>query len=157
MSYAQGTEVPVSRSRQAIEDLLRKAGATAFASGYGDGRAVIGCSLRGRQLRFTMLAPDATEKRFTHDGRGSRRTPAQVSSALEAEERRLWRALLLAIKSKLESVESRIETFDEAFLANVVLPGGRTVAEEAIPAVVESYRLGHVSGPLLQLGYGGSA
>jgi len=36
--------------------------------------------------------------------------------AVDAEERRRWRCLLLVIKAKLESVADAVETFDEAFL-----------------------------------------
>ena len=42
--------------------------------------------------------------------------------AHEQERRRLWRALLLNIKAKLEAVESGISVFDEEFMAHIVLP-----------------------------------
>jgi hypothetical protein len=41
-----------------------------------------------------------------------------------------WRALVLAIKAKLESVQSKIETFEQAFYAHVVLPNGATIYEQ---------------------------
>jgi hypothetical protein len=56
--------------------------------------------------------------------------------------------LLLCIKAKLESVEAKIETFEEAFLAHVVLPDGETVGEHALPAVAAIYKGGQLR-PLL--------
>jgi hypothetical protein len=39
----------------------------------------------------------------------------------------------MVIKAKLEAVASGITTFDEEFLAHVVLETGETVAEQMIP------------------------
>jgi hypothetical protein len=41
---------------------------------------------------------------------------------------------VLAVKAKLISVADGIETFEEAFMAHVVMPDGRTVAETITPA-----------------------
>lgn len=49
--------------------------------------------------------------------------------------RERWRQLHLCIKAKLESIAGDIETFDEAFLAHVVMPDGQTVGEAVIPEV----------------------
>ena len=40
---------------------------------------------------------------------------------------------------RLESVDSKIETFEEAFLAHVVMPDGQTVAQHALPKIREVY------------------
>jgi hypothetical protein len=45
------------------------------------------------------------------------------------EMRRRWRSLALAIKAKLEVVASGIATFDEEFMAHLVLPDGTTVGD----------------------------
>jgi hypothetical protein len=37
--------------------------------------------------------------------------------------------LLLANKAKLSSVEDGIETFEDAFLAHIVMPDGTTVSQ----------------------------
>jgi len=78
------------------------------------------------------------------------RTPAQVKPALAAEERRRWLALLLVIKAKLEAVESGIITFEEEFLAHVVMPDGRTVLQHVQVPIERAYIEGHVR-PLLGL------
>lgn len=77
--------------------------------------------MSGHAVRFEVPIPtDPAEYRRTKGGQT--RTPAQQERALEAEVRRRWRALLLCIKGKLEAVESGITTFEEEFLAHLVLP-----------------------------------
>jgi hypothetical protein len=53
-----------------------------------------------------------------------------------------WRALLLVIKAKLESVESNIETFEHAFLAQIVMPNDQTVSEILNPIIAFAYKSG---------------
>src|ERR1700723_2772498 len=62
--------------------------------------------------------------------------------------RQRWRALLLVIKAKLESVESGIETLEEAFYANIVMPDGRTIYESTRETVRVAYDTGKVHGLL---------
>jgi hypothetical protein len=71
---------------------------------------------------------------------------------LEQEERQKYRALLLVIKAKLESVESEIETFEQAFLAHLALPGSstQTVGEWLTPQIEKAYREGSM--PMLLSG-----
>ncbi len=59
-----------------------------------------------------------------------------------------WRALLLRIKAKLESVASNIETFGGAFLAHVVMPDNRTVYEHTAPRIAQIAKGGEMQ-PLL--------
>jgi hypothetical protein len=54
--------------------------------------------------------------------------------------RRKWRALLLAVKFKLESIESYIEIFEETFSAHIVLPDGVTVGQHARSAIDAAYK-----------------
>ena len=53
-----------------------------------------------------------------------------------------WRRLLLCIRAKLEAVDNEIESFEEAFLAQLLLPDGSTVAERALPAIGQMYETG---------------
>jgi hypothetical protein len=61
---------------------------------------------------------------------------------IEDERKRRWRALLLTIKAKLVSVENGIEKFEEAFLAHIVIAGGLTVGQKALPELAEIYKTG---------------
>lgn len=56
--------------------------------------------------------------------------------------------LLLVIRAKLEAVESGISVFEDEFLANVVMPDGRTVSQHSRPMIATAYETGRVQ-PLL--------
>ncbi|HEY2088544.1 MAG TPA: hypothetical protein VGH54_21315 [Mycobacterium sp.] len=154
MAYAEGTSVAPERSQQEIAQLVRKYGAAGFMSGWDEGIAVVMFHAHGRQVRFTLELPtDWHEFIFTPSKQ--RRTGPGAKGALDAEVRRRWRALALAIKAKLECVETGISTFEHEFAMNIVLPTGQTVAEVVLPAINTAYAGGHVP-PLLGITAGTS-
>lgn len=158
MSYAEGTSVPVERSRAEIEQVLSRYGASSFVSGWDQHRAVLGFTCKDRQVRFVLPLPKKDDERFTHRkdkgwAYARKRTEADAKKLYEQECRRLWRALALTVKAKLEAVQSGIATFDQEFLAHIVLPGGRTVGDMAIPQLADAYETGAASSlPLLGSG-----
>lgn len=119
-TYAKGTRVPIERTRDEIERSLTKFGASKFAYAVEENRATIVFDAYERRVRFTLPLP--TEGR-----------------RVDQDRRERWRALLLAIKSKLVSVESNIETFEEAFLSHIVMPNGETVGDHARPQLAALY------------------
>jgi len=134
VSYAEHTSVPAERTRAEIEKLVAKHGATHFVSAWGDGKAQMQFMIRGRLLQFVLRMPTNEEaKKKAPRGRYTWQAPpsTNIQKWMEQEMRRLWRCLLLAIKAKLEIVENGIETFDQAFLANIVVDG-RTVYEHIV-------------------------
>lgn len=152
MPYAEGTSVPVKQTRYELEDLLRRRGADNVGVATGVGYARLMFTMGDRTIAFRIHLPQGTEKAITHSPTGrARKTPAR-HEALAAEERRRWRALLLVVKAKLESAESGIETFEQAFLSNIVLPDGTTVHENVAPALAAAYADGQVR-PLLALNH----
>lgn len=136
MTYAAKSKVPVQQSRQEIERVLHRYGATGFAYGSQTGRAMVMFETKDRRIRFILpLVP-----------------PPDLNQAEAGQfERSRWRGLLLSIKAKLEAVESGIETFDEAFLSHVVMPNGKTLAEHMIPYLEDGYSRGKMP-PLLGFG-----
>lgn len=64
--------------------------------------------------------------------------------------RQRGRALLLVIKAKLESIEAEVETFEQAFLANVVLSNGDTVYDRARDQIAIEYQTREPSVMLLE-------
>lgn len=126
--YAEGTEVPVDRSRTEIESILTKFGADQFMYGWQGASAAVAFRAHGRHIRFLLPMPQADEYR--------------TEPRLQQEKRRRWRALCLCIKAKLESVATGIETFEESFMAHVILPNGQTIAEHAAPLIAEAYKSG---------------
>lgn len=154
--FAEGTTVAAEKSRAEIEATLARYGADGFAYAYQGTRTRIEFTAHRRHVRFEMTLPEPGDEAFWKKTRGYGRRPADEAQALyEAEVRRMWRALLLAIKAKLEVVSSRIATFEQEFLAHIVLPDGRTAGEHVVPAIARAYDSGSVSGRLLPPTAGG--
>lgn len=154
MTYAKDTKVPVGHTRAEIERLITSHGATRFASGWEDGAISIMFEARKRRIRFYLPLPHLGDKRFAVDGRGQLRSAEARSRAHDQELRSLWRALLLVIKAKFESVESGVTSFEQEFLAQIIVPGGGTVGDWAIPRLIDAYENGEAMPPLLGAGGG---
>jgi hypothetical protein len=146
MAYAEATSVPVERTRAEIEKVVRAHGATAFASGWQGAKATVEFIAHGRRVRFALTLPVVTDARFTHIDKWRKRATAQATKLWEQAIRSHWRCLLLVIKGKLEAAESGIETFEDAFMAHIVLPDGTTVTERIAPMIERAYKDG---GPLM--------
>ena len=139
VQFAANTSVSVERSRAEIEGLIVRYGATSTAFMNGPGRAVILFEAKGRRIMFELPLPSIEEKRFQRDGRGSIRNAAKRHEVWEQACRQRWRALALVIKAKLEAVESGITTFEDEFLAHIVMPDGQTVATHVRPRIAAAY------------------
>jgi hypothetical protein len=63
-AYAQGTAVPISRSKAEIEDLLTKRKAKNFAAGSHDGTGIIAFELQGRMIRIAFPMPNRDAAEF---------------------------------------------------------------------------------------------
>ena len=126
--YAEGTKVSVSRTKVAIDELLERHGAHQRILGTDDIRGInlVAFTLGGRQVRFEL--PHCRD-----DPR---------------EQRRVWRALLLVIKAKLELVAGGDSTVDNEFLPNIVLPNGQTVGSVIGAHIDQAYATGSMP-PLL--------
>lgn len=142
MSYASDTSVSVARSKAEIEDLLGRYGADAFVTMTKADRAVIGFSINGRQVRFDLPVPSRDEERFQLRSHGRRTAATRSAEAWEQECRRLWRAMALVIKAKLEACASGIVTFEQEFMAHIVLPNGKTVNEQIGPELLQIHESG---------------
>lgn len=127
--FAETTKVPVIQSRGEIEKMLSRHKCQQFGTAvdYLAYTARVQFTAHQRMVRFLVGLPDP-KKTKNH----------------EQEERRVWRSLLLVIKAKLEAVETEISTFEEEFLAHIVMPNGKTVAELILPQIAESYASGRM-------------
>jgi hypothetical protein len=126
MAYAEYTKVPVEKTKTEIEQTLVRYGADRFAYFTEAGKAVIVFEAKDRRLRFDLPLP------------------AGESDKEQKSRRQKWRALLLCIKAKLESVASGIESFEEAFLAHVVLNDGMTVYQHTQGRIELAYQGGEI-------------
>lgn len=148
-TYAKDTNVSSEISRLEIERTLVKYGADNFAYATAAGKAMIGFTMQGRQVKFVLPLPKKEEFRLTPTGRD--RTEKSQYDAWEQACRQRWRALLLVIKAKLEAVECGISCFEQEFMANIVLPDNRTVGEFMLPQITEAYERGTVPSMLPML------
>ncbi|KKM65365.1 hypothetical protein LCGC14_1491970 [marine sediment metagenome] len=140
--YAKATTVPVERSKAEIERTLTRYGATKFAYMTQLDAAMIGFTVHGRQIRFILPLPDKNDMVFWRTPkRLYDRTLVEAEKAWEQACRQRWRSLALAVKSKLETVEAGIATFEQEFLSYTLLPDGQTAGEWLLPQVEEAYRL----------------
>ncbi|MEP9401896.1 hypothetical protein [Sphingomonas sp. VNH70] len=139
--FAATTDVSASASRVEIERTLVRYGADQFLYGWGEEAATVGFRMRDRQIRFIIAMPRRDDRRFTHHSRGAR-TPEAAQKEWDQAVRQRWRALALVVKAKLEAVESGIGTFDDEFLAYIMLPNGQSAGEWMRPQVQEAYRIG---------------
>jgi hypothetical protein len=149
VAYAKDTSVSVEKTEGEIKGLLRRYSATAMAVFENAEHAVIAFEMRGRRITMKLPLPDRKSKEFTQTPTGKwARSEADAYKAWEQACRSKWRALFLCIKAKLESVESGIETFEEAFLAHVQMPDGHTIGEHVKPGIARAYETGTMQ-PLL--------
>lgn len=150
MSYqfAVVTEVPPARSRAEIETLLRRAGCERFGLMQVPGRVTLACELGDRRFRFVVRVPGPDDPEVTTLPDGTPRQQRHRQTVREQIERTRWRTLLLAIRAQLAMVEVGLCDFERAFLANLMLPAGRTVAEETEGPIRLAYQGQDV--PLLQ-------
>ena len=143
--YAKETSVPVEKSKMEIEATVRRYGADGFMSGWSDARGTVQFRCQGRHVRFVMDLPDPKDKRFCEYKRGfgtHYRTPEAARKEWEQACRQKWRALALLVKAKLEAIDSNIGTFESEFLANIVLPDGKTVYETTREHIAIAYESG---------------
>jgi hypothetical protein len=149
--YAENTGVSVESSRAEIERTLQRYGAESFAYGWDQTRALIEFQHQERRIRFVLPLPDRQASEFwVTPARRTKRSPEQAYAAWEQACRQKWRALALAIKAKLEAVEAEITSFEDEFMAHIVLPDGSTFGAWAKPQIQKVYETSTMP-PLLAL------
>ena len=138
--YAQDTSVSTEKSRAEIEATLTRYGADQFMYGWDREQAVVQFRMEGRHVRFLLPLPDKgdDEFRLTPSKKYARSADDQLK-AWEQACRQRWRALALVVKAKLEAVETGITTFDDEFMAHLVLPDGSTVGQWLGPQIESAY------------------
>lgn len=108
----------------------------------------------GKMIRLTMVLPrrDAPEFQQSPNGRVKfdvNRRFKEWDQACRAK----WRALFLAIKAKLVSVEEGISTVEQEFMAWMILPNGKTAGDHFLPQIDEAAESGRM--PRLPFNGGG--
>jgi hypothetical protein len=143
--YAANTTVSSDKSRTEIERTLQRYGASGFMYGWQASDAMIMFQMQGKTVRFLLPLPDKNDKKFWRTPGGRRqRVHSDAMKCWEQACRQKWRALALAVKAKLEAVESGITIFEKEFLAHFVLPSGESVGDYIIPRLNESLAKGRM-------------
>lgn len=137
--YASNTTVSCEKSKVEIERILTRYGATHFAYATMPEGSMVQFVYNGKRIKFLVPMPGRPDIK----DQGSYGYEAQFKR-WEQRQRVKWRALALVIKAKLEAVASGICTFEEEFLAHIVLPTGQTVGQHLIPKIEEAYSTGKV-------------
>lgn len=147
MKYANKTGVSSERSRNEIERILARYGATSFVYGNGNGQAMIMFQAWDRRIKMILPLPDPRD--FEKSPAGRKWKQSQALQAWEQAGRQRWRALALVVKAKLEAVESGVATFEQEFLAYTMLPSGKTVGDTVLIEIEDAYKTGKVKPFLL--------
>jgi hypothetical protein len=147
MKYAQDTSVSSDRSQAEIKTTLQRYGASKYAYFEEDERSAIVFELNDRRLRFVLPLPSRMADEFVYRYYGGKKTSDVLPvhkqhTKWEQACRQRWRALALAVKAKLEAVESGITTLEEEFLAHIVLADGKTIGEHITPQIPQLCSVG---------------
>lgn len=127
MAYAEDTRVPISRSRDELERILTRFGADQVATLANSDGWTIAFAARGLRIQLHIAMPE--------NGPNSQ------------EARRLWRTLVLVTKARLVAIDDGLESLADAFLAQVMLPSGYSVAEQVAPQLAAAAG-GQLAGPI---------
>ena len=145
-AYAEGTSVPVDRSKGEIDALLSKHGATqrGIVADDADGRAMVAFVIGGRHYRLDLPMPKLSDmpdptkgtwqlpKGTAVHARWNAWSPEQrrahLRDQLDQRCRERWRAVVLMLKAKLELVRIGVSTVEKEFMSDLVIRG-RTVGQ----------------------------
>lgn len=137
-----GTEVPVVRSQTAILELLRgyRCQRMSFAESREGDTVRVGVEFvhRDHLVRLVVPLKPPSPQELNNKIRAARtKTPEQVKEAMEDQEaKRVWRVLFHSLKARLVSIDSGLETFEQAFLPHIVDPAtDHTIWERIAPRV----------------------
>jgi hypothetical protein len=128
--YAEGTSVDVSKTKSEIDRLLIAHSCTQRAIAVNDATrlTILTFRFQDRIIKLQMASDSSRDERKR-----------------EQKDREAWRRLLLLLKAKFESIRSGDSSLEQEFLANVMLPDGRTVADEVRESIALAYSTGQVS------------
>ena len=149
--YASNTTVSPEKTQSDIRETLRRYGAKKFGVMEEDGKAHVMFEINNLMIQLTVELPNVNDFTKTKVGR-SRKNSAANEAHVQAIRQR-WRALLLAIKAKLEAIECGISTIEKEFLAFVIMPDGKSLSDHVLPKLKDMSQTGKM--PRLLLSYDG--
>lgn len=131
--YASNTSVSVEKSQAEIQQTLARYGVEDFGVFTRGGLGSVVFAHRGLTIQINVPLPARGDAEFTTTDTGRERSGAQAVKVWEQACKSRWRALLLAIKAKLEAVEAGISSIEHEFMPFIVMPDGRALHEHLTP------------------------
>ena len=113
--YAKNTTVSVSKSKVQVQDVLMN---------YGIDEFFFGTSPRGDGIGFKYK-----DKIYKHNVPMPNYEDYRTDNQYEQAVRQRWRIFYMSLKMKLEEIQSGGVSFEDQFLAMMVLPNGTTVSD----------------------------
>lgn len=153
VTYARGTEVSVERSQTELARLLDRAGCRkhSFSRDNDCGLSWVVFVLEDRQYRIEVPQPTRADIRRRLDrgklpkgwlGWDEARRTEWVDRQVDQHAREAWRLIVLVTKAKLELVAAGFSSYQEQFLASLMLPDGALLGAAAAPAIAQAYESG---------------
>ncbi len=124
--YAQNTTVPVTRSRDEIERILMRFGASSFGYAIDQQTVVIAFEIKSVRVKMMMPLPPPVP---ATDRYGRKRAESAVQKDYEQACRQRWRTLANAVKAKLAMIDDGISTVEKEFFSDIVTETGKTIWE----------------------------
>ena len=164
--FAEGTEVPVNKTRDELEALLAKHGAAQrmIVVDDAEGRVRVQFTMQSRMVRLDMWTrrddlPNPKERDHANknpcprgwNGWTEPRRREWLAGQNAQFAREAWRRLLLITKAQLEIVADGSRSLEEVFMAHILLPDGGTVGDRLKEQLAASYATGSMP-PLLGSG-----
>lgn len=153
MSFASNTSVSPEKTQFEIQKTLGKYGCERFGVMTESNRAFVLFTYEKLNIQIEVpIPPRNLEKYKLTPSRRQRRSDTQAIKAWEQDVRSRWRKLLLAIKAKLEAVESGISTLETEFMPFIVMCDGATLGQHLLPMLKQRAEAGQ---PLMLEAMGG--
>ena len=131
MAYAEKTKVSPEQSQGEIKRTLLRYGAKRFGIMEEPERGFVLFDYNGLRIQMTVEFPNRSE--FSKTDTGKTRIDSSIETQYNQAIKQRWRALLLAIKAKLEAIECGISTIEQEFLAFMIMPDNRPLGDHLIP------------------------
>lgn len=107
--FAKKTKVPAEKSAFEIKRATAAFGCKNFRLGTSGQKAYVGFTYKDLKIKIEFSLPPQPGNKAGHADK--KRYEQAVNTR--------WRQILLCIKAKLESINTGIETFEEAFMAHI--------------------------------------
>lgn len=142
--FAEGTTVPVAKSREEIQRVLQNWGAAQVTWGddYERGAVLLRfvwlqkATAHRFQARFIVrLQPVLALRKLAGETSWARPNEVRLQKLMEARGKQEHRVLLLWLKAAFNAIELGLITAEELFLPFMESADGRTVSEMALPGI----------------------